>query len=49
MDLWNALGISPAVGLVAASAGLVTAFIVAGTLVRRRARPQKVGLDLQRR
>jgi len=49
MDLWNALGISPATGLLAASAGLVTALIVAGTLVRRRARPRRSTLDLERR
>jgi len=46
MDLWNALGISPQAGLLGAAAGVVAAFLVAATLLRRRTRPEKRGLDL---
>lgn len=46
MDLWGALGISPQAGLLAAGAGIATAFLVAGTLLYRRSRPAKRSFDL---
>jgi len=49
MDLWNALGISPQVGLLVATAGVLTAFLVAGILAYRRSRPPKSSFDLNPR
>jgi hypothetical protein len=48
MDLWNAIGITPGAGLVAAGLGLVAALVMAGTIVFRRSRHSEVrGLGLE--
>lgn len=49
MDLWAALGISPAAGIGLASAGVVAAAVLAVRLVRRSRKPRWVGVDLSGR
>ena len=47
MDLWNALGVSPQQGLLAAAGAIVTAFAFAAFVLLRRSRGEsKVGLGL---
>jgi len=48
MDLWNAIGITPGAGLLAAAAGLVAALVMAGMTFFRRSNPPEVrGLGLE--
>lgn len=46
MDLWATLGISPAVGIGIAVAGVVAAAAVALRMFRRSRKPRWVGVDL---
>lgn len=46
MDLWATLGISPAVGIGVAAAGIVAAAFLAVRLFRKSRRPRWVGVDL---
>lgn len=49
MDLWATLGISPALGIGIAAAGIVAAAVLAVRLFKRSRQPRWVGVELGRK